>query len=170
MTESDVDRLPNPPDAPETRRSVSMHTYQWIGIPLLLLVPLLAVLGAFGESWQTARAKAGPLDVTVTYPTKYRYKQINSMEVHVRNTGASVLDTVTVAFDTVYGTRFSTITSVPAFTDAFEVSLVALQPGESRLAWIELQAERYWRHQGDLSITAGAADTIRIPLSTIVYP
>lgn len=165
---STEDRLADPPEPPEVERRVRLLPMQWVGIPLLLVPVLLAAFGVFGESWDTATASSATISVDVRWPTRFRYKQLNEVHVWVENRTGGVLDTVTVALDTAYASRFSTVTAIPDFDDAYSLSLVALRPGERRLAVIELQAERYGRHEGRLDVVAG--DTARLRLHTIVFP
>lgn len=167
--QSGVDDLPDPPDPPEIPRRLSLYRFQMFGLPFLVAIPLLALFGVFGERRSGLEGERGALEVSGQYPTAFRYKMLESIDLHVRNRGAAPIDTITVALDSAYASRFSTITAVPGFTGPFEIDLPAVAPGDSRFVRIEIQAERYWSHKGSLTISAGA-DTIRLPLSTFVYP
>ena len=103
------------------------------------------------------------------YPSVIRYKILDHIEMHVRNRGTAHLDTVIIALDTTYARRFSDVVATPSFDDDFQIPLSQLGAGESRLIRIQLKAERYWRHRGELHVTAGS-DTVRVLFSTIVYP
>lgn len=164
-----VDRLPDPPDAPEIHRRILLHRHQWIGLPLLALWPLLALFGVFGERWTVARASGGALEVVVRSPTVFRYKMLNAIDVHVANRGSAHIDTLTLSLDTMYARRFSTVTAVPPFTGSFEIDIHDVRPQEERAVRIEIQAEEYWRHEGSLVVAAGN-DTLRVPLSTLILP
>ena len=150
---------------------MKLHRYQWVGLPLMFLVPVLAVLGVFGETrGREARASA-ELALRVEYPARYRYKQISALEVFVENVSAGALDTVVVAFDPDYVRRFSTPTFIPSLEEPFEVELLDVKPGETRLVWAELQGERYGRHRGTIeAYRLGSRDTARVPISTLIYP
>ena len=164
-----IDELPDPPGAPSIERGIALARYQLIGLVLLAVLPVLALTGTFGDRWESRNAAAGSLDVSLRYPTVFRYKTINSFAVHVTNRGTATLDTVTVALDTMYANAFSTVTAVPPFTGPFEVALVDLPPGQTKLVRIEIQGERYWRHTGELTASSGP-DTVRLPVSTFVFP
>ncbi|HEX6306632.1 MAG TPA: hypothetical protein VFZ69_00520 [Longimicrobiales bacterium] len=164
-----MDTLPDPPGAPEIRRSVSLYRFQWFGIAVLAAFPVLALLGVFGERWAVAESETGPLQVRVHYPTVFRYKMLNAIDVDVRNTGTAAIDTVTVALDTVYAARFSTVTAVPPFSGPYEVDLPDVRSQESRRVRIEIQAEQYWSHAGALTV-ATRTDTVRVRLRTMIYP
>lgn len=164
-----TDELPDPPRAPSIERGIALSTFQKVGLIVLGLLPLLALGGTFGERWESVNAASGALEVSMRYPTVFRYKTINSFAVQVTNRGNTAVDTVTVALDTAYALRFSTVTAVPPFTGPFEVDLADLQPGQTKLVRIQIQGERYWRHAGELT-TSGGPDTVRVPVSTLVFP
>lgn len=162
-----------PPDlrAPEEPRRFRLHRFQWIGMPLILLVPLLALFGLFGETRDHVEEVGSELAVDVEYATRYRYKQINWVETVVENRADSLLDTVVVDFDPAYVSRFSTYQFIPSPTEAFRVELVGMKPRERRIVWAELQAEQYGRHEGTLDVyRKGGGDTVRVQLSTFIYP
>src|SRR5690606_12259349 len=97
-----VDTLPDPPGPPEIRRRLSLYRFQLIGLPFLLIIPLLALAGVFGERRDDAHARDGALEVSARYPSVFRYKMIDAIEVDVRNRGDAVIDSVTVSLDTAY--------------------------------------------------------------------
>lgn len=163
-----VDPQPEPPPPPRTPRRVRLYAFQWFGIALLAVMPLLAALGQLGETWDEATMSGEVLAVSVRWPTRFRYKQLNSITVQVQNVGAATRDTVTVSLDTALANRFSTVRAIPAFARAYEAELTDLRPGESRLVVMELQAEEYGRHAGALTIASG--ESLRMPLSIRIFP
>lgn len=159
-----------PPEAPDIHRSLQLHPAQWIGISMLLLIPLLALFGLFGETHQIVRAETAELSAVAEYPSRYRYRMLNSIWLDVTNTTATVLDTVTVALDTAYASRFSNVVAIPEFEHPYTIELTDLEPGDTRRVRVELEGEHYGRHSGELRISAAGADTARLPLSTFVFP
>jgi hypothetical protein len=167
-----LEEMPDPPPPPEVPRHVRFHRYQWVGLTLLAVLPLLAIAGVFGETWRVESASGAGLEVSTRYPDRYRYKQLTSVEVWLTNTSAAVLDTVTVALDTALANRFSTVRALPAFADPYETEVTNVAPGETRLVVIELQSERYGRHEGDLVVRGPPTlpDTLVLPLSILIFP
>lgn len=163
-----LEDLPDPPSPPDAPRHVRLHPHQWIGLALLAVLPILALMGLFGETWETEVARGRGLDVVVGYPDRYRYKQVNSLEVELRSTSGQPLDTLAVALDTAFVRRFSGVSANPPFIRPFVSHVTDLEPGESRLVVIELQGERYGRHEGVLTVSG--PDTIRVPLSILILP
>lgn len=160
--------LPEPPPPPEIPRQAKLYPYQWIGLAVIALVPIIAGIGLFGESWKQLRAASGALDVAVSYPDRLRYWQVNQIEVQVRNLSAAPLDSVRVSIDSAFGMRFATLASQPAFEEAFQLAIPRIPPHQTRPVVIEIRADRYGRHSGTLTIAA--ADTVRVPLSILVFP
>lgn len=166
-----MSEIPHSLQVPDHARRVRLSRYQWVGVGLIILVPLLALFGAFGESSARGQASSAELAIRVDYPTRYRYKQLNTLQVTVQNVSGVAIDTVIVSFDSAYASRFSTIMFIPSAREPFAVELVDLRPGSARLVWAELQAERYGRHQGTIkAYRPGSADTARVPVRTIIFP
>lgn len=163
--------LPKQLIAPPHPHRIRLSRPQWIGLPLLALIPLLALFGLFGESMGHVEKQGRELAVSIDYPSRYRYKQINPVEVHLENRSGAVLDTVIVDFDPSWIDRFSTVTFIPAPTEAFRVEVTGLEPGERQVIWGEIQAEHYGRHSGTIDVyRKGSTDTVTLTLNTYVFP
>ncbi|MBI4408627.1 MAG: hypothetical protein HY561_02885 [Gemmatimonadetes bacterium] len=161
--------VPQPPDAPRIRRRVRFSPLQALGILLILGLPLLALLGVFGESSREAEAHTAALRVHLRYPDRFRFEQIGELLLFVDNTSSRPLDSVRVEFDSFYVNRFSQVTFTPAAEQAYRVRLARLEPGATGLVAVELQGEHYGRHRGAVRVAAGA-DTAALGLSTLVFP
>lgn len=159
-----------PPEAPRTERRLRFGKLQLPALVVIALIPIAALTGAFGESWAYAEATTSELSIRMRYPDRYRYKQINRFEIFIENRSDAVLDTVTVAFDTAYVLGFSQPVFLPDVTEPFTVPVTAVRPGETRLVTATLQGERPWVHEGEVRITSGGPDTVRIPVRTIIFP
>lgn len=164
-----ADHFPKPPAPPELPRKVRPHMWQVGGVALLLIIPVLAVAGVFGERWAGEQVSTAALSISVRYPSVLRYKTTGSLLARVSNASSASLDTVRLALDAGYATAFSQVQATPGFTDAFATELIQLRPGETRVVTVELQAEKYWRHSGELRVWAGV-DTARVTLRTFIYP
>jgi hypothetical protein len=158
-----------PPAVPKTDARISLTTKQVLGLPLIAAVPLLALLGVFGERATTTVVRSNAVEVTATFPARFRYRQIQALRVSVRNTSPRPLDIVFVSFDTAYIARFSSVRFDPAVTSAFVVPISHLAAGASGLVSVELWGEQYGRHRGRVVVTAGS-DSVSIPISSFVFP
>ena len=159
----------HPPEPPAMKRRFRLGLVQWIGLPIILAVPILALFGVFGETRDDVRVSGRALDVLVEYPARVRHGTTTSLEIRVRNMANQPLDTVTVSFDTAYVTRFTNPIYVPSSTKAHEVTLLNVLPAEIRLAMLELRAEKAGRHTGGVTAASGG-DSAVVSFRTFVFP
>jgi hypothetical protein len=166
------DRSDDPPfpQAPEIERRIRIPQWRALGVLVILAVPAMALAGVFGESRDRATSTGPNVSVQVEFPTRYRYKMLNSINTSITNRSARPIDTTTVRLDSSYALRFSTVVFTPAAERAYEVPLTDIAPGETRLVVMELQGERYGRHRGRLHIQTTNGDTLAIPISTVIFP
>ena len=158
-----------PAGPPPTAPRLSFTRKQYLGLPLLAAIPVLTLFGVFGESRASVHAASSALEMTVRYPSRFRYRQVQSLEVAVRNVSPRILDTITVSLDTAYITRFSSVRIVPAPSDAYVVKLVDVKPMESRLVSAELWGERYGSHEGRI-VASTHSDSASTLIRTMVFP
>jgi hypothetical protein len=161
---------PRPPPPPQIDRRVRLYRWQWVGLPLLLLVPVLALFGVFGNTRAAVANAGGPLAIDVEYPTRFRFSETQDMYVRVANRSAIPLDTVTVAFDTGYMSGFAAPTFRPDIARAYEVELTHLKPGETRLITVELKGKEYWSREGRIAAWHTGPDTVSVAVSTLIFP
>lgn len=160
---------PAPPSPPRRTPRVVLTTMQWIALPIIAAFPVLAAFGVFGERSSTASASSRTVDVRAAYPARFRYRQIQPLRVTVRNRSRQVLDTVFVSFDTGYISKFSSVRFDPPLHAAYVVPLTNLTPDATGLVAVELWGEQYGRHRGRIVVRTGA-DSVAIPMSTLVFP
>jgi hypothetical protein len=141
---------------------------------LMILIPVLALLGLFGETVATATASHAQLEMSVEYPTRFRYKMLHSVTVSLVNISDEPLATVLVGFDRDYIERFSTVTFTPPVKhiteDEYLVEVTALEPGESRIISAAIQAEQYGKHTGVIAATSEHAEALQVSIETITFP
>lgn len=158
-----------PPAAPRLNGRIALTTKQLFGLPVIAAVPVLALFGFFGTRTAVSVDRSKTLDVAVTYPERFRYRQTQPLRVTVRNRGPSSIDTVFVSFDTAYIARFSDVRFDPSVGSAFVVPIAHLAPGASSLVSVELSGDAYGRHRGRIVVT-DEGDRVEIALSTFVFP
>ena len=165
--------IPRPPEPPTIGRGLKPYASQVVGVSLLLLIVALALLGVFGETHAQATAEGAPLRLEVTYPERFRYKTIDTIDVTVTNTGGETLPAVTVRFDRAYIDAFSTTTFTPSLTrvtsDAYEVDLSDLRPGDTQPVTVQVQAEAYWAHTGFVEAESPDQD-VRVDVDSFAFP
>lgn len=171
MTSSEIKALPQPP---QIKRTLEMGLAQRIGLLLLMAIPVLAVLGIFGESFEQVTQSSEDLSMTVEYATRYRYKMINNLSVDLVNESDQTLPVLSVSFSRDYIDQFSTVTFTPSVKEitgtAYIVELTEVAPGESRSVQVELQGERYGQHQGAVGASAEGIASVELQLTTFIFP
>ncbi len=157
------------PQAPLIKPKLELNWKQRIGFPILLAIPIAALLGLFGERTALARAKTANLDVVVNYPERFRYRQVQPLHLSVRNRSAQLLDTVNIAFDTAYISRFSSVRFEPPVKKAYAVELTDVKPNETRFVSVELWGQDYGIHHGAITVRA-RSDSVIVRIRTFVFP
>lgn len=166
-TAASAQRPPEPPDVvPSLRLSVA----QWVGIPLLALVPLVALAGVFGESKAERVDRHGPLLASANVPTRFRYRQRLTLEVSVANRSNAPVSDVRVRVDSSYLDRFSNVSLSPHALPDGSVAFGSLTPAASVLLAVTLEGERSGVIRGAAVVTDAQGDTVRIPLKSTVFP
>src|SRR2546423_5707899 len=158
-----------PPPAPSIDPKLELSWQQRVGIPILLAIPILPLFGVFGESRALAHTTTGSMDIAVSYPTRFRYRQVQSLRVSVRNLTPAIADTMRVSFDTAYITRFSSVRFDPAAKSAYSVDLTNVKPSESRLISVELWGQDYGNHRGTITVRQGS-DSAVVHIHTLIFP
>ena len=167
-------QLKVPPPPPEIRRRITFYPVQLIGVSLLALIPILALLGVFGETFTDTSAGSSSFQLDVHYPERYRYKMLNSLVVTIHNTSSQPFDEVLVSFDSDYIDKFSTVVFTPSVEKiTSEVHLIRLEdfePGAVQIVNVELQGERYGLHSGFIRVEAENAEPAEVTVSTLIFP
>ena len=135
----------------------------------MLVIPIAALFGLFGERTALARAKSAGLDVVVSYPERFRYRQLQPLRLTVRNLSAQPIDTLTVSFDTSYISRFSSVRFDPPVRKTYAVELTDVKPMESRFVAVELWGQDYGIHRG-IIVVRGGTDSAVVHVRSFVFP
>lgn len=157
------------PRAPNGTPRWSLTRKQWVGLPVLALIPVLALFGVFGERTATSTTTTTSLGVTVSYPASLRYRQMERLEIAVTNRTSRTIDSVQVSLDSAYLSRFIDVRVIPEPTAVYEVRLAHIAPGETRLVVADVTGNRYWRHTASLGIATGD-ERATVRFSSLVYP
>lgn len=160
--------LKEPPSPPHVRSRFRLHRHQLVGIPLIVVLPILGLFRVFGDGIETHRVTDQSLAVEIEYPAKFKFKQTKYVRVKVKNLTGSQLDTVTVELDTSYVSKFSNVSIHPDPQDAYEVILTSLEPQEKREVQMEIEGKNYGTHEGVIRVT-GQGTTHRLRVKSIVY-
>lgn len=163
-----------PPEPPDMRRRIMMYPMQMIGMGVILLIPLLALFGFFGEIRAEADTSSAAFSLHVDYPRSYRFRVHNPLTVTVRNTSDQAFEIVTVSFSTSYLSPFADSQFNPDLSritaDAYEVDLENVQPGEARIVTVVLEGQEYGQHNGTVAVAAPNVEPVQLSIGTFVFP
>lgn len=163
-----------PPQPPEITRKLQVNRVQLIGMPLIILLPVLALFGMFGETADTVSAASAQIELRVEYPTRFRYKLTHPITVSLHNISEQFFSTVQVGFEREYVEGFSMVTFTPTvkqITDTFYfVEINDLGPGETRIVSVSVQAEKFGHHTGRITVTPDNAGELQVSISTFSFP
>jgi hypothetical protein len=163
-----------PPQPPEIQRKLQFHLVQWIGMPFLILIPILAVLGVFGKTTDEARAENETVAISVTFPTRTHYGVEEIMEVRVTNTSDQTIPSLRILFDADYFSKFSQLSFVPEVdqvTDtSYEIELTDVLPDETRLLTVDYAAQAMGNYPGYVEAAAEGLESARATINTFVFP
>jgi hypothetical protein len=167
------------PQPPHFQRRLNIAPLQLLGIPLLAILPILALFGVFGQSTGVVEASNGALYMRVEYVTRSRYRMQEPLRVTIGNRGESSPDsampvTITVAFERGYLDHFADIQFSPdvdAITEReYQVELRDVQPGETRIIDVELRGNHYWQKSGTISASIGNEQAVTVTVRTTIFP
>lgn len=159
---------------PEFKRRVKLYPYQWIGIPLIMLIPILTALGVFGVTLEDATNANSIIRLNVQYPTRTRFDINSPMVITVENLTDTPLGTVTIALDLAYISGFDIGGALPSITritaTSIEVDFTPIPPHEKRSFRLDLTADQYGTQSGRVTASSLNGAPLEVPLSTFVFP
>jgi hypothetical protein len=165
--EGSANRPPAPSDTP---RRVRLYPHQWLGLPLLMLVPGLALLGVLGPSEAGATLEGRQLQVRVDHPTRLRAGQRAELRVEIRNAVGPPLRDIAVIFDAAYLEAFAEVRFQPGLTGTDHPVIDSLAAGEARTVTASFEGDRLWRSSGRVHVVAPATDSLTAALHTFTLP
>lgn len=154
---------------PNIQPRLLMHRSELVGMAIIAILPLLAIFNVFGPRHEQASAVSEALQLDLSYPSVLRHKALETIKVKVRNRSQRTIPEVAVTFDRAFMDGFSSLSFVPRPVRPFVVELRGLDPGETRLIIVELEAERYGRFRGAVAAKAGDR-TLAVDTSAFIFP
>jgi hypothetical protein len=166
--------IPQPPHPPEGERRVKWRIQQLIGIPIIALIPMLALAGVFTLALDHASASNAQLEMRVQYPSRSRYKMAQTLNVRLRNISTETLPGVQVSFDRSYIESFTNTTFTPNVNtidaEAYVVDLGELAPDATREVTVQLSPEKRGQLQGTVSASVPGVEPIVVEVKGFVFP
>jgi hypothetical protein len=156
------------------RKRFQLYPYQYIAIPLLFLLPVLALLRVFDAHDEQITTTGNRLAVTVEYPTRTMYQLMERLTVEVENVSGETLSSVTVRIAADYMGIYTNSTFSPpvdALREGFyEFVMNDVQPGETREVNADIQSDQYGAHSGVVTVSDDTNERVEVRLDTFVFP
>jgi hypothetical protein len=155
-------------------RKWQFNLLQAIGMPLLMLLPILALLGGFDERFTAANASGATVEMQVDYPVHLRYRTSQSIGVRLHNISEQPIPAITVRFGRTFMDQFSHIVFMPNVDtiteETYEVEIRDVPPGATRYVTVEIQGERYGRHRGVITAEPESGEEVQVQVETLIFP
>jgi hypothetical protein len=166
---------PQPPQPPEIKRKIQFALSQKIGIPILMLIPVLALLGFLGETMTEASTSSSDLSVRVEYPPRTRYLLPQEVTIHVQNTTSENVPIIMVDIGADYIDGFTQVAFSPDVDEvtgeAYRVELTDVDPGESRVVNIDIRGYSYGPRRDTVRASVDESGaSVEVPIQTFIFP
>jgi hypothetical protein len=166
---------PRPPQPPEFERKFQLYPYQYITMPLIFLIPILALLGLFGDADATQQADSQDISVQVEYPARTRYKVATILKLYITNHTDAPLSNLDVSFDRNYIDAFLELNFLPVVSavteDAYIVTLEeTIPPGETHAITVDLHAEKFGVFAGTIMVDGDTIEPVSVRLESLLFP
>lgn len=156
---------------PELPKRFRLWKHQWIGIPLLLAIPTLALLGTFDEDAKQVLATSNDLALSAQYPGKLRHGTSHEIVVSLENKSSRAMQDVRVEIESGYLNRFSEVQVTPEPKTPYQIDLQELAPGERRMITVNLRGgDDYGSHAGKIIARSKGAELASAELKSYVFP
>jgi hypothetical protein len=170
--DQEIEQVPQPPQPPEFDRKLHFYPFQLIGIPILLLIPLLALFGVFGETSTSVEQSENGITLNIQYSNRVHFQGLDGTEIHVQNTRSQPIPLLTVSIEKAFLDNYSDISFIPdvdEITDeAYFIRLEDVQPGETRVVTYDSKGKLVGSHQGTITAAASDGDDTPVSASTAV--
>lgn len=156
--------------SPKRKPKFRMWHYQWIGLPLLFLIPALALLGVFGSQNKKIEFSGEALEGSIEYPEKLRFGQSEFVRLEIKNPNDSAISNLTIAFDKKYIEEFAENSFTPEVQSNYEVKNVEIPANESESFEVRVKAGPPGSHSGKITIRNNKKEFLSKEISTYVFP
>lgn len=157
---------------PQLKRRFMLWSHQWIGLPLLLAIPVLGLTGVLSESSEKieALADAEKIEIRGEYPSKLHYGKPEQIELTVANKSSAPIRELDLRFESSYLRNFSEVSFIPPIDEGYVMRLRNLKPGESRHLVVSVKGEKYGWHTGKIDAAVAGRAIASIDLKSFVFP
>ncbi|MEZ0326110.1 MAG: hypothetical protein ACAH95_09400 [Fimbriimonas sp.] len=172
MAEQQKEPIP-PPKPPEIEREIKFYPNQLIGLPIIALLPILALFKVFDSTLDTVQSSSDGLALSVHYPTKIRYRTAEPMQITIKNETGSDQTELDIHISREYLDKFKKVTFEPDIEDidkdSYVVELKDVKADEERRVDLELETDIIGNHSCKVWASTEGAEA-SAEFKTFVYP
>ena len=165
--------VPQPPQPPKFERKLHFYPFQLIGIPILFVIPILALLGVFGETSTTIQQAENGLELEVHYSNRVLFQGLDGTEIHVENTSNQTISNLTIQIEKSFLDNYSDLSFTPEVDEiteqAYVIELLDVQPGETRIVAYDSRGKIVGSHQGRITAST-ATSSVAVSLDVWIIP
>jgi hypothetical protein len=163
-----------PPQPTEFKRKFQLYPYQYILMPLIFLIPILALLGVFGETTTTQDQANRDLAMRITYNSRSRHRLSTVIKVYITNQTDAPLSNLNARFDRGYMDGFEWVSFLPTVTevtdDAYIITLETIPAGETHAITVDLKAKHIGLFAGLVTVEGDGIEPVSIRLESFTFP
>jgi hypothetical protein len=167
------EQISKPPQSTEFKRELDFYPFQVIGIPLIFIIPMLALFGVLGETTTILHATGNSIEVSVSYSNRINLQSFDEMEISIRNTSNEAISSLTVSIEKAFLDNFSEISFLVDISEisdeAYVIELLDLEPKEAKIIRFSSRGTVFGSHQGIITVSTGE-DAVRILIETFIFP
>ncbi|HWV58179.1 MAG TPA: hypothetical protein VNZ57_12070 [Longimicrobiales bacterium] len=132
-----VDNIAQPPPPPDFPRRFRVTPLQAVGIPLLLLLPALHLLGVLDAATTRAAFTNGEWQVEYELTTRQRYQKPVHLRLHLTNL-APAIRALTVVVDSAYLSQFVEVRATPPLDHHGATPVLEIAGGATAVVRLDL--------------------------------
>src|SRR5690606_5186558 len=155
---------------PEIPPRIKAWKYQLIGMPLLVSIPILALLGFLGGTTKKIELNERDLNISLSYPELLRNGQTEYVRLKISNTSTEPLKNLKILLSHDFLQHFDEIESLPEFDKNLEVSLNEIPENGFRWVLFKLKANKIGGHSAKVEFKLPGQDAIETAFKTFVLP
>jgi hypothetical protein len=174
MAVSKATKPPEAPKPPDIKRRIAFNPTQAIGMPFILLIPVLGLAGLLDTTHTIVEKEENGYRVSVRYPVRFRHKVGEPMQITVTNETGGAVPKLEVKLSRKYLDAFENAQFIPdpqeidAEHITFEFDHV--NAGESRRIEFEMEASRSGSHHAEVQAGPAEGQGVSVGFRTFVLP
>lgn len=163
----------SPPSPPEMTFRFRFYPFQLVMIPLLILIPLLALMGVFGDRVENREVQGEGVSISAHFPSMTRFDQRETLRITIHS-GAASIPAATLRISRTYLDYFAGLSFMPTNVSidsaSYVIDLGDIPANTTHVMTLEYRAARMGMFIGSVMLETENAPLLDFELSTFVFP